>query len=105
MKQKTIFKKQCDWCKTELTMNGREADSYVINAEHLIFCKIHIRGKEPEKDCMAEYVEDQKNKSSFAKPKIVEFKKLTDRNTAIKKLDELKQFLNKNKSTFHLNKL
>ena len=79
-------------------MNGKEADSYVINAEHLVFCKNHIPGKEPEKDCMAEYVEDQKKKSSFAKPKIEEFKKLADRNTAIKKLDELKQYLNNRKS-------
>ena len=48
---------------------------------------------------MAEYVKDQKKKSSIiAKPKIEEFKKLTDRNTAIKKLDELKQFLSKRQS-------
>ena len=96
---KHIFVKQCDWCKSDLTMNGKEADSYVINAEHLVFCKNHLPGKEPEKDCMDEYIKSvKKNKTSFAKPKIEEFKKLTDRNTAIKKLDELKQFLSKRQS-------
>tara|TARA_R110002051_G_scaffold255525_1_gene314603 strand:- start:10 stop:261 length:252 start_codon:yes stop_codon:yes gene_type:complete len=80
-------------------MNGKDSDSYFINAEHLVFCKNHISGNEPEKDCMSEYVKDiKKNKPSFAKPKIEEFKKLADRNTAIKKLDELKQFLNKRQS-------
>ena len=62
MKQKTIFSKQCDWCKTELILNGKEADSYVVNAEHKHFCKIHTPGKEPEKDCMDEYVKDCKKK-------------------------------------------
>ena len=96
MKQKTIFKKQCYWCKSDLTMNGKDSDTYVINAENLVFCKNHIPGQEPEKDCMTEYVKDiKKKKLTFAKPKIEEFKKLVDRNTAIKKLDELKQFLSK----------
>ena len=64
-----------------------------------MFCKNHTPGKEPEKDCMAEHVKDiKKNKPTFAKPKIEEFKKLTDRNTAIKKLEELKQFLSKRQS-------
>ena len=92
---KHIFVKQCDWCKTELTMNGKEADSYVINAEHLVFCKNHLPGKEPEKDCMDEYIKSiKKNKPSFAKPKIENHHKLMDRNIAIKKLDELHRFLN-----------
>jgi hypothetical protein len=99
MKQKTIFASKCDWCKTELILNGKEADSYVVNAEHKRFCKIHIPGKEPEKDCMDEYIKDKKSKTPIiAKPKIKEFKKLANRNTAIKKLDELKQFLNNRKS-------
>ena len=62
MKQKTIYSKQCNWCKTELILNGKESDGYVVNAEHKIFCKIHIPGKEPEKDCMIDYVEDCKKK-------------------------------------------
>ena len=93
MKQKTIFAKKCDWCKTELILNGKESDSYVINAERKIFCKIHTPGKEPEKDCLRDYVEDYKKKNP-----VEEVKKLTDKNTAIKKLNDLKQFLNKRHS-------
>jgi len=63
MKQKTIFSKQCDWCKTELILNGKESDTYVVNAERKTFCKIHTPGKEPEKDCMRDYVEDCKKKA------------------------------------------
>ena len=62
MKQKTIFSERCYWCKTELILNGKEADSYIGNAEHKHFCKIHTPGKEPEKDCMDEYVKDCKKK-------------------------------------------
>ena len=102
MKQKTIFARKCDWCNTELILNGKDSDPFVINAERKIFCKIHIPGKEPEKDCMDEYIKDKKSKIPIiAKPKIEEFKKLADRNTAIKKLDELKQFLSKRKSYNH----
>jgi len=59
---KRIFVKQCHWCKTELILNGKEADSYVVSSEHKHFCKIHTPGKEPEKDCMDEYVKDCKKK-------------------------------------------
>ena len=98
MKQRSIFAKKCNWCKTELILNGKESDSYVINAERKIFCKIHTPGKEPIKDCMDEYIKYLKIKSSFiAKPKI-EVTKLADKNTAIKKLNDLKQFLNKRHS-------
>ena len=98
MKQKTIFARKCDWCKTELILNGKESNTYVINAKHLIFCRNQTPGKEPEKDCMAEYIKDQKSKTPIiANPKEEE-RKLTDRNTAIKKLNDLKQFLNKRHS-------
>jgi len=101
MKQKTIFAKKCEWCKTELILNGKESDSYVINAERKIFCKIHTPGKEPEKDCMDEYVKDKrKNSPIIAKPKVEE-RKLTDKNTAIKKLAELKQFLNNKRHSYN----
>ena len=60
---KKIFVKQCDWCKTELQLSGKESDTYVINAERKIFCKIHTPGEEPEKDCLRDYVEDIKNKT------------------------------------------
>jgi len=92
---KHIFTKKCDWCKTDLIMNGKEADTYVVNAKHKLFCKIHTPGKEPEKDCMNEYIKDKRKKPQIiAKPKI-EIRKLTDKNTALKKLAELKQFLSK----------
>ena len=90
---KNIFAKQCDWCKTELILNGKEADAYVVNAERKTFCKIHTPGQEPEKDCLRDYVEDYKKKNP-----VEEVKKLTDKNTAIKKLNDLKQFLNKRHS-------
>ena len=87
MKQKSIFAKKCDWCKTELILNGKESDTYVINAERKLFCLKIIKGKQSEKDCMSEYLKAQPKKP-----------KLTDKITAIKKLDELKQFLNKRQS-------
>ena len=72
MKQKTILSKQCDWCKTKLILNGNESDSYVVNAEHLVFCKNQIPGKEPDKDCMSEYVKDYKiNKPIIPKPNTI----------------------------------
>ena len=72
MIQKTIYSKKCDWCKTELILNGNESDTYVVNAEHKIFCKIHTPGKEPEKDCMDEYVKDFKiNKPIIPKPNTI----------------------------------
>ena len=67
MKQKTIFSVRCYWCKTELILNGKEADSYVVNAEHKHFCKIHTPGKEPEKDCMEEYCNEKKKKPELKK--------------------------------------
>jgi len=72
MKQKTIISNQCDWCKTNLILNGKDSDTYVVNAERKIFCIIHTPGKEPEKDCMSEYIEDYKKKVSIiAKPNTI----------------------------------
>ena len=87
MKQRSIFAKKCDWCKTELIFNGKASETYVINAERKLFCLKIIKGKQSEKDCMSEYLKAQPKKP-----------KLTDKITAIKKLDELKQFLNKRQS-------
>jgi len=72
MKQKTIISNQCNWCKTNLILNGKDSDTYVVNAERKIFCIIHTPGKEPEKDCMSEYIEDYKKKVSIiAKPNTI----------------------------------
>ena len=84
---KRIFAKKCDWCNTELILNGKESDTYVINAERKLFCLKIIQGKQSEKDCMSEYLKAQPKKP-----------KLTDKNTAIKKLNDLKKFLNNKKS-------
>ena len=59
MKQKTIFSKQCDWCKTELVLNGKDSDSYVVTAEFKYFCIIQTPGKPAERDCMKNYLEDK----------------------------------------------
>ena len=52
--------RQCDWCGTDLQTNEPGSDSYVINQEHKIFCIIHTPGKEPFKDCLADYAEDRR---------------------------------------------
>ena len=68
---KHIFVKQCDWCKTDLILNGKESDTYVVNAEKKIFCIIQSPGKEPEKDCLRDYVKDSKNKPIIPKPNTI----------------------------------
>ena len=108
-----IFVRKCDHCGTELKTNEPNSDSYVITAEHKIFCKIHYVGEEPIKDCLEDYIRSKKNAKALQKEKEsilrtqqkVSFqdkenekeKVLTDRTTALRKLDELKQFLNKKK--------
>ena len=54
-KSRRIFMQPCDWCGTDIQTNEPNSDSYVINAEHKIFCKIHTPGKEPFKDCLEDY--------------------------------------------------
>ena len=51
-----IFVRKCDHCGTELKTNEPNSDSYVITAEHKIFCKIHYVGEEPIKDCLEDYI-------------------------------------------------
>ena len=106
-----IFVRKCDHCGTELKTNEPNSDSYVITAAHQIFCKIHYVGEEPIKDCLEDYIRSKKNvqkkekesslwtqqKVGFQDKENEKEKVLTDRKTAIRKLDELKQFLNKKK--------
>ena len=108
-----IFVRKCDHCGTELKTNEPNSDSYVITAEHKIFCKIHYVGEEPIKDCLEDYIKEKKNaktlqekkesslwtqqKVGFQDKENEKEKVLTDRKTAIRKLDELKQFLTKKK--------
>ena len=56
-----IFVRKCDYCGTELKTNEPNSDSYVITAEHKIFCKIHYVGEPPIKDCLEDYIRSKKN--------------------------------------------
>mgnify|MGYP003150435927 FL=1 len=55
-KKRPIFVRNCDYCGTQLQTNEPNSDSYVITAEHKIFCKIHYVGEEPIKDCLEDYI-------------------------------------------------
>ncbi len=110
-RHRPIFVRKCDYCGAQLQLNEPNSDSYVVTAEHKYFCKIHHVGEEPIKDCLEDYIRSKKNaktlqekkESSLWTQQKVGFqneekeKVLTDRKTAIRKLDELKQFLNKKK--------
>ena len=54
----------CDWCNRDIQVNGKIADPYVINAERKIFCKVHYKGHEPDRDCMSEYLKNNKEKTN-----------------------------------------
>ena len=79
---------KCDYC-------GNTTDTFVVNAEHLIFCRHQTPGQPAIKDCMEDYLKDKRKEKLVLKNKLQskEVKVLTNRNTAIKKLDELKQYL------------
>ena len=55
-KRQPIFVRNCDYCGTQLQTNEPNSDSYVITAEHKIFCKIHYVGEPPIKDCLEDYI-------------------------------------------------
>ena len=104
-KRKLEIEVKCDYC-------GIYTSSFVSSyPDYLNFCRIHTPGKEPEKDCMTDYYKEKKNvqkkekesslwtqqKVGFQDKENEKEKVLTDRKTAIRKLDELKQFLTKKK--------
>ena len=33
---------------------GSKTETFVATPDHLLFCRIHTPGKEPEKDCMTD---------------------------------------------------
>ena len=87
---------KCDYCKTE-------TESFVVTAKHLRFCRLQTPGFPPDKDCMEDYLnEKKKEKQSIYAQKKEQFqeeeKVLTDKTTAIRKLEASKQFLNNKKS-------
>ena len=65
IKKKNIFVHKCDYCNRELTLNGPDYDTYVINAEHKYFCIIQTPGKVAERDCLKNYLEDKKKKNEY----------------------------------------
>ena len=84
---------KCDYC-------GSTTDTFVATAEKLLFCRIQTPGYPAEKDCHEDYINEKKeNQKRLLSQKEEQLQKeekvLTDKTTAIKKLDELKQFLNK----------
>ena len=89
---------KCNYC-------GSTTDTFVATAERLLFCRIQTPGYPAEKDCHEDYINEKKEKQkrllSQKEEKLQkEEKVLTEKTTAIKKLDELKQFLsNKNRKS------
>ena len=84
---------KCDYC-------GDTTETFVVNAEKLRFCINQYYGHEPTKDCLTDYVQEDKKKqeSLFSQKKKQlqkEEKKLVDKTSVLKKLEELKQFLSK----------
>ena len=95
-KPETQVQVTCAYCKSQ-------TETFVSSyPDYLNFCLLHTPGKEPEKDCMTDYYKEKKNvqkkeKSKKSEQEEQKEKVLTDRKTAIRKLDELKQFLTKKK--------
>ena len=90
---KLVMAYQCDWC-------GDKTPNFIVNAEHKHFCFEAVYGQKPTKDCLNDYVQKKKKqKESLFSQKKKQFqeeeKVLTPKVTAIKKLEELKQFLSK----------
>ena len=104
-----IFVRNCDYCGTELKTNEPNSDSYVITAEHKIFCKIHYVGEPPIKDCLEDYIRSKKNVRNETKKiyeKQYEEKKeisKKEKEKVLKKLDdylfELKQKQRRQRAT------
>ena len=104
-KKKPIYVHKCDYCNRELTLNGPDYDTYVINAEHKYFCIIQTPGKAAERDCLKNYLEDKKKKNEYTIKKRLEKKeeeqeeekekekRLEARPRVLAKLAELNKFL------------
>ena len=54
MKLKRI--REYNWCKRDIQITGKYVDPFVINGERKIFCKMHYKGFEPDRDCMQDYL-------------------------------------------------
>ena len=105
-KKKLIYSHKCDWCNRELILNGKDSDSYVVTAEYKYFCIIQTPGKPAERDCMKNYLENNKKKNEYTFKKRLEEKekqeekeeeqkekRLEARPRVLAKLAELNKFL------------
>tara|TARA_R110000803_G_scaffold206890_2_gene274464 strand:- start:395 stop:721 length:327 start_codon:yes stop_codon:yes gene_type:complete len=90
---------KCNYCKNQ-------TEVFVVNAEGLRFCRIQIPGYPADKDCLEDYIRNknvqkkEKEEGLFTQEKVgiqKEEIKLTNKTTALKKLEALKQFLNDKK--------
>ena len=75
-KKRPIFVRNCDYCGTQLQTNEPNSDSYVITAEHKIFCKIHYVGEEPIKDCLEDYIRSKNVRTKQIQEKSQEQRRL-----------------------------
>ena len=100
-RHRPIFVRKCDHCGTELQTNEPNSDSYVITAEHKIFCKIHYVGEPPIKDCLEDYLrsknvrqekikEEQRRLQSISKKQPEEIKK--EKEIRLKNLKKLEEY-------------
>ena len=92
MKKKTIYSHKCDWCNRELTLNGRDSDSYVVTAAYQYFCIIQTPGKPAERDCMADYLNNI-NEKIIKKAQNLEIKERPEKEK--EKLEKEKRLLEK----------
>ena len=86
LKQKRIFARQCDWCKSEIILNGPDKDPFVITAAWKFFCIIQRPGQPAERDCMADYLNDIKKKENE-----LSFKKELEKEKRQKEKEEEKE--------------
>ena len=75
-KRQPIFVRNCDYCGTQLQTNEPNSDSYVITAEHKIFCKIHYVGEPPIKDCLEDYIRSKNVRTKQIQEKSQEQRRL-----------------------------
>jgi len=61
-RKKLIFAKNCDWCNKQIILSGEDSDPFVVNMEYKYFCIEQTPGKPAERDCMADYLNNTKQK-------------------------------------------
>ena len=94
-KHRPIFVRNCDYCGTQLQTNEPNSDSYVITAEHKIFCKIHYVGEPPIKDCLEDYIRSKnvRNEKKKVDEKYDEEKKEISKKEKEKVLKKFEDYL------------